>query len=125
MKVLLCAFNAKYIHKALALRWLYVSKPDGIDAEIMEFIIKDDLVKCAEKALAKNPDVISISTYIWSADVIKKWIVILKEMKPELRIFVGGPEVSYEYEQWLKLPIEAVLRGEGEKILWQACLIEV
>lgn len=124
MKVLLCAFNAKYIHKALALRWLYVSKPDGIDAEIMEFIIKDDLVKCAEKALAKNPDVISISTYIWSADVIKKWIVILKEMKPELRIFVGGPEVSYEYEQWLKLPIEAVLRGEGEKILWQACLKE-
>ena len=124
MKVLLCAFNAKYIHKALALRWLYVSKPDGIDAEIMEFIIKDDLVKCAEKALAKNPDVISISTYIWSADVIKKWIVILKEMKPELRIFVGGPEVSYEYEQWLKLPVEAVLRGEGEKILWQACLKE-
>ena len=124
MKVLLCAFNAKYIHKALALRWLYVSKPDGIDAEIMEFIIKDDLVKCAEKALTKNPDVISISTYIWSADVIKKWIVILKEMKPELRIFVGGPEVSYEYEQWLKLPVEAVLRGEGEKILWQACLKE-
>ena len=124
MKVLLCAFNAKYIHKALALRWLYVSKPEGVDAEIMEFIIKDDLVKCAEKALAKNPDVISISTYIWSADVIKKWIVILKEMKPELRIFVGGPEVSYEYEQWLKLPIEAVLRGEGEKILWQACLKE-
>lgn len=124
MKVLLCAFNAKYIHKALALRWLYVSKPEGIDAEIMEFIIKDDLVKCAEKALTKNPDVISISTYIWSADVIKKWIVILKEMKPELRIFVGGPEVSYEYEQWLKLPVEAVLRGEGEKILWQACLKE-
>ena len=124
MKVLLCAFNAKYIHKALALRWLYVSKPEGIDAEIMEFIIKDDLVQCAEKALAKNPDVISISTYIWSADVIKKWIVILKEMKPELRIFVGGPEVSYEYEQWLKLPVEAVLRGEGEKILWQACLKE-
>ncbi|MBR5291089.1 MAG: DUF4080 domain-containing protein [Erysipelotrichaceae bacterium] len=124
MKVLLCAFNAKYIHKALALRWLYVSKPEGIDAEIMEFIIKDDLIQCAEKALAKNPDVISISTYIWSADVIKKWIVILKEMKPELRIFVGGPEVSYEYEQWLKLPVEAVLRGEGEKILWQACLKE-
>ncbi len=124
MKVLLCAFNAKYIHKALALRWLYVSKPEKIDAEIMEFIIKDDLVKCAEKALAKNPDVISISTYIWSADVIKKWILILKEMKPELRIFVGGPEVSYEYEQWLKLPIEAVLRGEGEKSLWQACLKE-
>ena len=124
MKVLLCAFNAKYIHKALALRWLYVSKPEGIDAEIMEFIIKDDLVKCAEKALAKNPDVISISTYIWSAEVIKKWIVILKQMKPELRIFVGGPEVSYEYEQWLNLPIEAVLRGEGEKNLWQACLKE-
>ena len=51
MKVLLCAFNAKYIHKALALRWLYVSKPEGMDAEIMEFIIKDDLVQCAKKAL--------------------------------------------------------------------------
>ena len=86
----------------------------------MEFTIKDDLQSCAIKALETNPDVISISTYIWSKDVIQKWIVLLKEMKPELRIFVGGPEVSYEYEDWLNLPIEAVLRGEGEKALWQA-----
>lgn len=120
MKVLLCAFNAKYIHKALSLRWLYVAKDPSMDTEIMEFTIKDDLDRCADRALAKNPDVIAISTYIWSSEVIQKWIVLLKNRKPELRIFVGGPEVSYEYEEWLKLPIEAVLRGEGEKTLWQA-----
>ena len=124
LKVLLCAFNAKYIHKALSLRWLYAAKGSDVDAEIMEFTLKDDLLQCAERALAKNPDVIAISTYIWSAEMIKKWIVLLKEMKPELRIFVGGPEVSYEYEEWLELPIEAVLRGEGEKTLWQAVRCE-
>ena len=120
MKVLLCAFNAKYIHKALSLRWLYVAKDTSMDTQIMEFTIKDDLKSCAFKALETNPDVIAISTYIWSKDVIQKWIVLLKQMKPELRIFVGGPEVSYEYEEWLNLPIEAVIRGEGEKTLWQA-----
>ncbi len=120
MKVLLCAFNAKYIHKALSLRWLYVARDLSMDTEIMEFTIKDDLNHCAKKALDRHPDVIAISTYIWSSETVRKWIVLLKEMKPELRIFVGGPEVSYEFEDWLDLPIEAVLRGEGEKTLWQA-----
>ncbi|MBE6108012.1 MAG: DUF4080 domain-containing protein [Erysipelotrichaceae bacterium] len=120
MKVLLCAFNAKYIHKALSLRWLYVAKDPSIETEIMEFTLKDDLNQCAFRALEKKPDVIAISTYIWSSEAIKKWIVLLKQIKPELRIFVGGPEVSYEFEEWLDLPIEAVLRGEGEKTLWQA-----
>ena len=31
MKTALVAFNAKYIHKNLALRWIYVSKPKEED----------------------------------------------------------------------------------------------
>lgn len=120
MKVLLCAFNAKYIHKALSLRWLFVARDLSMDTEIVEFTLKDDVQQCAIKTLEKNPDVVAISTYIWSSEIIKKYILILKQLKPDLRIFVGGPEVSYEYEEWLNLPIEAVLRGEGEKSLWQA-----
>ena len=120
MKVLLCAFNAKYIHKALSLRWLFVARDLSMDTEIVEFTLKDDVQQCAIKTLEKNPDVVAISTYIWSSEIIKKYILILKQLNPDLRIFVGGPEVSYEYEEWLNLPIEAVLRGEGEKSLWQA-----
>lgn len=120
MKVLLCAFNAKYIHKALSLRWLFVARDLSMDTEIVEFTLKDDVQQCAIKTLEKNPDVVAISTYIWSSEIIKKYILILKQLNPDLRIFVGGPEVSYEYEEWLSLPIEAVLRGEGEKSLWQA-----
>lgn len=120
MKVILCAFNAKYIHKALSLRWLYAARDLSMDTEIIEFTLKDDVHDCVQQTLKKQPDVVAISTYIWSASIIKQYILELKQMKPDLRIFVGGPEVSYEYEQWLSLPIEAVLRGEGEKTLWQA-----
>ena len=36
MKTALVAFNAKYIHKNLALRWIYVAKPVEEEAEIFE-----------------------------------------------------------------------------------------
>lgn len=120
MKVCLMTFNAKYIHKALALRWLYVARDKNYDTEIVEYTIKDDLRRCLQDMLSRKPDVIACSTYIWNVEMMKEWVVLLKEAMPQVRIILGGPEVSFECEPWLDYPIEAVLRGEGEMTLWQA-----
>ena len=49
MKVVLTTLNAKYIHKNLALRWLYVSRIPEADVELMEFVIKDDLEQISDQ----------------------------------------------------------------------------
>ncbi|MFQ8584176.1 MAG: cobalamin-dependent protein [Holdemania massiliensis] len=120
MKVVLTTLNAKYIHKNLALRWLYVSRIPEADVELMEFVIKDDLEQISDQIALRKPEVIGISVYIWNARQTRAWIAILKRKLPQVRILIGGPEVSYECTAWLDTGIEAVLRGEGEKTFWQA-----
>ncbi len=119
-KVVIMTFNAKYIHKALALRWLYVARDPQFDTEIVEYTIRDEIERCVDDMVARNPDVIACSTYIWNVEMMKQWILLIKKQLPKVRIILGGPEVSFECEEWLDYPIECVLRGEGEQTLWQA-----
>ena len=44
MKVVLTTLNAKYIHKNLALRWLYVSRIPEAEVELMEFVDRKSVV---------------------------------------------------------------------------------
>lgn len=120
MKVVLLTFNAKYIHKALSLRWLYVARNKQHDTEIVEFTINDNVDECVDNIISKNPDVVGISVYIWNVEITQKFIVKLKERNQNIRIIIGGPEVSYEADDWLSLPIEAVIKGEGEISFWSA-----
>ena len=84
MKVVLTTLNAKYIHKNLALRWLYVSRIPEADVELMEFVIKDDLERISDQIAQRQPEVIGISVYIWNADLTRKWIAILKRKLPQI-----------------------------------------
>jgi radical SAM superfamily enzyme YgiQ (UPF0313 family) len=120
MKVVLASINCSYIHTALGVRWLYVSRDKKHDTLIKDFTIKDSLENIVEEIMSSNPDLVGLSVYIYNADIMKELVVRLHEYNNKLRIIVGGPEVSYEYADWLELPIEAVLRGEGEVSFWQA-----
>ena len=101
MKVVLTTLNAKYIHKNLALRWLYVSRIPEADVELMEFVMKDDLEQISDQIALRKPEVIGISVYIWNASQTREWIAILKQKLPQVRILIGGPEVSYECADWM------------------------
>lgn len=118
MNLLLTTLNAKYIHKNLALRWLYVANQNRYDVDIKEYTIKQDLTMIVEE-LANSPyDVIAFSVYIWN---IEPTIQIIKALKQrcEKHIIVGGPEVSYEYEGLLEIGVDAISLGEGEKAFWE------
>ncbi|NDW12438.1 DUF4080 domain-containing protein [Bacteroides sp. 214] len=118
MKTILSTLNAKYIHTSLALRWLYVANKERFDIEFMEFTIKEDVAKIASELLATQCDILGLSVYIWNVTATEKLIKILKEQKPELIIILGGPEVTYEPEHFLKeWPIDYVISGEGEFVL--------
>lgn len=121
MKVLLTTLNAKYIHKNLALRWLYVASPIQQDCVLKEYTIKDDLNKVANDILLGNYDVICFSCYIWNIEPTRKLIQMIKE-KHDCRILVGGPEVSFESEYLLDEGVDAICLGEGEKANWEYIL---
>lgn len=118
MKTILTTLNAKYIHTSLALRWLYVANKDRFDISFKEYVIKEDLERIAEELLASEPNVIGISVYIWNVEKSERLISILKEKNPSLIIILGGPEVTYEPEYFLKhWNIDYVVSGEGEFVL--------
>ena len=58
MKVLLTTLNAKYIHKNLALRWLYVARDKSHETVLKEFTIKDKLENIVESIVEIKPDLI-------------------------------------------------------------------
>ena len=114
MKVLLTTLNAKYIHTNLAIRLLYelnYEKHDGLAWK--EFNIKENREEVAEKCAVY--DVVAFSCYIWNItqtlDVCKK----IKQLNSNTKILLGGPEVSYEYEDIIALDcVDYIILGEGE-----------
>ena len=119
MKVLLTTLNSKYIHKNLAIRWLYVTRPKEVEADIQEYTINDDLDSIMAKMHIEEYDVVGLSTYIWNSEMTKAWIYRIREAKPSIKIILGGPEVTYDNDSWFDTPIDAISVGEGEKELWK------
>lgn len=119
MKVLLTTLNAKYIHKNLALRWIYQACPKKEDVSIHEFTIKDEQDRIIEAILKEPYDVICFSVYIWNIEPIQEIIKAIKAKRPEVYILVGGPEVSYESSYLLDEGVDAISVGEGEESVWE------
>lgn len=122
MKVLLTTFNSSYIHKNLALRWLYVAAPKGVDVSIKEYTIKDDVNNVVKYIVENEYDVIGLSVYIWNVEKSLDLIVKLKDLKPDIKIVLGGPEVTYENDEYFDYPIDGIVLGEGERVFWDYLL---
>ena len=118
-KVLLTTCNAKYIHKNLALRWLYTTCPHRERVTICEYTIKEREEQIASDILSMEVDVVCFSCYIWNIQPIKTIIQLLKQHDPRLHIVVGGPEVSYESYRLLDEGVDAISIGEGEQSIWE------
>ncbi len=121
MNVLLTTLNAKFIHKNLALRYLYQTQPKGkYNVTLKEFTIKDSTENIVKQIVELEPDVIGMSTYIWNVEQIKEVLVEVKKRLPDVKIQMGGPEVSFEPEYFLEeFATDAISCGEGEFTFWQ------
>lgn len=119
MRILLVALNAKYVHTNLALRYLR----EGVrsvypDVILREFSINDHLDRIAAEIYEAKADVIGFSCYIWNQKEIVAVIRRLHPVCPNVRFVIGGPEVSFEAEEFLleHPEVDALVIGEGEKI---------
>lgn len=117
MKVVLSTLNAKFIHTSLALRCLKAYSGDRFDIDIAEYTIKDPAMNIVSDIFSRNPDVVGFSCYIWNIEETITVINMLRKIKPELRIVLGGPEVSYDTDYWMeRVPeVDFIVMGEGEE----------
>lgn len=120
MKILLVAINAKYIHSNLAIYTLQsYAKSKGIDVEIAEYTINNYVDEIMSDIYRKKPDFIGFSCYIWNITYITEIAKELRKVLPNTHIWFGGPEVSYESENYLQEHdfIDGIMIGEGEETL--------
>ncbi|WP_322903175.1 B12-binding domain-containing radical SAM protein [Paenibacillus campi] len=121
MKVVLSTLNAKYIHTSLAIRCLKAYSEHEFEIELAEYTIKDPVMNIVSDLYRRQPEVIGFSCYIWNIEETIRVIEVLKKVMPHTRIVLGGPEVSYDTEQWMqRLPqVDFIVIGEGEETFHQ------
>ncbi|MBK8509713.1 MAG: DUF4080 domain-containing protein [Candidatus Competibacteraceae bacterium] len=98
--ILLSTLNARYFHSSLGLRYLRANMGElQADTALREFIITQRPLDIAEALLSARPRIIGFGVYIWNVAETAQVIAALKKIRPEIVIVLGGPEVSYEWEE--------------------------
>ncbi|MEC5215201.1 radical SAM superfamily enzyme YgiQ (UPF0313 family) [Actimicrobium sp. GrIS 1.19] len=97
MTIVLATLNARYAHASLGLRYLLANMGTLKDqTQLREFVIGTRTTDIVEKLLACNPRIIGFGVYIWNVEETTRVVALLKRLAPQVRIVLGGPEVSYE-----------------------------
>lgn len=113
MSFLLTTLNAKYIHTNLAIRLLYQLNKQTEGLKWKEFTIKEDKDEVA--AYCSQFNVVAFSCYIWNITETLEVAKKIKALNPSCSVLLGGPEVSYDYEDIINLPqVDYIIVGEGE-----------
>ena len=123
MKVLLAAVNAKYIHsnlavyslRAYALRHSGETRPEEIG--IAEYTINQPIDEIMMDIYDRRPDILCFSCYLWNISYVEGLVREIPKILPGVKIWLGGPEVSYDAGETLqKYPqVTCIIRGEGEE----------
>ena len=123
MKILLTAVNAKYIHSNLAVRLLkaYVQEAEpsvpAADIRIRELTINQSRDEILETIYEEQPEILLFSCYIWNIRMISELLKDIPGILPKTRVWLGGPEVSFDPEAVLQTfpKVQGIMLGEGEE----------
>lgn len=121
MRTLLTTLHSKYIHASLALPSLVAfCGTDCGELLIREYTVHEPKESLLAQIVSCQPDVVAFSVYLWNRTVTLELVDCLKRIKPQLRVVLGGPEVSFEPEDFfLQHAVDALICGEGELPLRQ------
>lgn len=122
-EIVLATLNAKFLHAAFGLRYLLANlgalQPR---AALAEFDLHQRPLDIAEALLAREPRIIGLGVYIWNVAPTTELVAILKRLRPDVRIILGGPEVSYETESQPVVQLaDHVITGEADLEFARVC----
>jgi radical SAM superfamily enzyme YgiQ (UPF0313 family) len=122
MKVLLTTLNAKFVHTSLALRTIraYCRHIPGVDLRIEEYTINEHVDDICAEIFKQSPDVAGFSCYIWNISQTLAVVNRLKKVAPNIKILLGGPEVTYDAGKILSNNnVDYIIQGEGEQNFYE------
>ena len=122
-EIILTTLNARYMHTAFGLRYLYANLGDlQSSACIEEFTIQQRPIDIAEKLLKMRPGIIGIGVYIWNVSEVTRTVELLKQISPETIIILGGPEVSHLPDKPAVVDLaDYIIMGAAEKSFRELC----
>ncbi len=123
--IVLTTLNAKFSHAAFGLRYLFANLGElQARAVIAEFDINLRPLDIAEMLLAREPKILGFGVYIWNVTETTEVITAIKRIRPEIKIILGGPEVSYETEgQKIVELADHVITGEADLKFAEVCRV--
>lgn len=124
-EILLATLNARYIHASVGLRYLFANLGELQQiAEIVEFEVSQSAREIAEALLDRKPRIVGFGVYIWNTVRTREVISLLKKVRPEVVVVLGGPEVSYEYEsQPIVALADYLVTGEADRAFAELCRV--
>ncbi|MBM3970389.1 MAG: DUF4080 domain-containing protein [Planctomycetes bacterium] len=122
-EILLTTLNAKYPHCAFGLRYLFANLGDlQPRAELIEFTINDAILEVLDAVVSRDPKIVGLGVYIWNIDPATRLVAALKQLRPDIVVVLGGPEVSFEVdEQPIVQLADYVITGEGDLEFAKLC----
>lgn len=108
----------------MGLRYLYANMGElKSNTQLMEFTLvqrPDDIV---EQLLEAKPSIVGIGVYIWNSLETLEVVRMLKLLQPELKIILGGPEISFETtSQELYKLADHVITGQADIAFAETCM---
>jgi radical SAM superfamily enzyme YgiQ (UPF0313 family) len=121
--IVLATLNARYQHCAFGLRYLLANLGELQSAAVLrEFTIQQPPVEIVETLLRDEPRIVGFGVYIWNVEQTTEVVTLLKRLRPELIVVLGGPEVSYEStEQPICHASDYVISGEADFAFAELC----
>ncbi|MEC5387136.1 DUF4080 domain-containing protein [Uliginosibacterium sp. H3] len=132
-RIILSTLNAKYIHASLGLRYLLAnmarhgSEELRAQTALREFTIARaprDIVAALldELGEAEGVQIVGFGVYIWNVTQTTEVVRLLKIARPAIKVVLGGPEVSYEYqEQEIVRLADHLITGWGDVSFPKLC----
>jgi radical SAM superfamily enzyme YgiQ (UPF0313 family) len=121
--IILTTLNARYIHSSLGLRYLRANMGKLQSCtNIKEYTLDQRPIDIAEDLLKDSPRIIGFGVYIWNIEQTTHVVALIKKISPDVIVILGGPEVSYEYdEQAIVQWADFLLTGMADKSFSELC----
>lgn len=133
--IILSTLNARYIHASLGLRYLLANldRHGGAGlrqrAVLREFTISRPVAEIAAAILAElgepvagQPQIVGLGVYIWNVVPTTELVRQVKAARPTLKIILGGPEVSHEWQdQEIVRLADHLITGWGDVSFAKLC----
>ncbi len=128
--ITLCAINSKYIHSCPAVYYLEAGLKavfPEMTVNIIEASVNDTAEHILYSVFESKPEIVGFSVYIWNVTMVAKLCKSIRAIDSEVKIILGGPEVSYGigHTDISEDDYDLIVSGEGEKAFPEAVKIIV